>query len=41
MGALLLRVSLTLVLGVVLALLAAAVLVTRRLSATDAAWVRP
>lgn len=41
MGALLLRVSLTLVLGVALALLAAAVLVTRRLSATDAPWVRP
>ncbi|MFG2835387.1 YoaK family protein [Streptomyces zaomyceticus] len=40
-GALLLRVSLTLVLGVALALLAAAALVTRRLSATDAAWVRP
>ncbi|MFD7963310.1 DUF1275 family protein [Streptomyces zaomyceticus] len=40
-GALLLRVSLTLVLGVALGLLATAVLVTRRLSATDAAWVRP
>ena len=40
-GALLLRVSLTLVLGVALTLLAAAVLVTCRLSATDAAWVRP
>ncbi|WP_406132930.1 DUF1275 domain-containing protein [Streptomyces zaomyceticus] len=40
-GALLLRVSLTLVLGVALTLLAAAALVTCRLSATDAAWVRP
>ncbi|MFE7585879.1 YoaK family protein [Streptomyces gardneri] len=40
-GSLLLRVSLPLVLGVALALLAAVVLVTRRLSGTDAARVRP
>ncbi|MFH9726531.1 YoaK family protein [Streptomyces sp. NPDC017254] len=40
-GALLLRVGLPLVLGVALALLVVAVVATRRLSATDAAWVRP
>ncbi|MFE5487336.1 YoaK family protein [Streptomyces sp. NPDC056527] len=40
-GALLLRIGLTVVLGVTLALLVAAFVVTRRLSAGDAAWVKP
>ncbi|WP_055603750.1 YoaK family protein [Streptomyces aureus] len=40
-GALLLDAGLAVVLGVVLALLVVAAVVTRRLAATDAAWVRP
>ncbi|MFE5549555.1 MFS transporter, partial [Streptomyces sp. NPDC056534] len=40
-GALLLDAGLAVVLGVALALLVVAAAVTRRLAATDAAWIRP